>query len=380
MSRQGLEETCEQEEPGSIQESLCRGKAEKIRGKNQGNKQGRNQMIIQKHASAFRPGRRSGTYRFMAAALLTGSLAAGMALPAGAVTLDWEDLTDAQQEQAYHQLESENQALREQLAQLQGGGTGQADGGQSSEGTGTDSGGGAATDQGTSQDASDAAAQAQSAQVKSKETFLADLAASFNARQEKARTYTNEEVSAMSEADMWDFRFACAAQERAFYDAYHAAQFDDLNILYLCSEYCLGLEKQYKAQEIWNAQADSDEANRLYTAGYYNRAYALVELCEFYGLDLASEYQNLKNAVSQMDAMSSDETRNASVDPKRVEQVQELLNSLGFLCGTPDGIAGRQTASCIERFQMMYGYEPADGIIDDELMTQLSEQLSRRQG
>ena len=105
-----------------------------------------------------------------------------------------------------------------------------------------------------------------------------------------------------------------------------------------------------------------------------------MELCEFYGLDLASEYQNLKNAVSQMDAMSSDETRNASVDPKRVEQVQELLNSLGFLCGTPDGIAGRQTASCIERFQMMYGYEPADGIIDDELMTQLSEQLSRRQG
>ena len=106
-------------------------------------------MIMQNHASAFRPGRRSGTYRFMAAALLTGSLVAGMALPAGAVTLDWEDLTDAQQEQAYHQLESENQALREQLAQLQGGGTGQADGGQSSEGSGTDSGGGASSDQGT---------------------------------------------------------------------------------------------------------------------------------------------------------------------------------------------------------------------------------------
>ena len=76
--------------------------------------------------------------------------------------------------------------------------------------------------------------------------------------------------------------------------------------------------------------------------------------------------------------MSGEETRNSSVDPSKVTQVQELLNSLGFLCGTPDGIAGRQTASCIERFQNMYGYEPADGIIDDELITQLNDQASRR--
>ena len=227
-------------------------------------------------------------------------------------------------------------------------------------------------------DLSAAASQAQSQQIRNTETFLADLAASFNARQETARTHTNEEVSAMSEADMWAFRFRCAEVERAFYDAYHSAQFDDLNVFYLCSEYCMGLEKQFQAEEIWNTQGDSDEANRLYTAGYYNRAYALVELCEYYGLDLSDEYQNLKNAVSQMDALSSEETRNASVDPAKVMQVQELLNSLGFLCGTPDGIAGRQTASCIERFQNMYGYEPADGIIDDELISQMTDQLSRR--
>jgi hypothetical protein len=168
--------------------------------------------------------------------------------------------------------------------------------------------------------------------------------------------------------------------ERSFYDSYHSAQFDDLNVLYLCSEYCLGLEKQYQAREVWETQQDSDEANRLYTAGYYNRAYALVELCEFYGLNLAQEYQNLKNAVNQMDAMSADETRNASVDPAKIMQVQELLNGLGFLCGTPDGICGRQTASCIERFQNMYGYTPADGIIDEELITQLTQQTARRQG
>ena len=310
------------------------------------------------------------------AALLSGSLS----VPAEAVTLDWEDLTDAQQKQAYLQLESENQALKEQLEKLQGqAGTGTADAGEN--GGSADTGASPSGEDGTSSgEMTQAVSEAQSSQVRSKESFLADLAASFNSRQETARTHTNEEVSAMNESDMWDFRFRCAEAERAFYDSYHTAQFDDLNVFYLCSEYCMGLEKQFQAEEIWNAQGDSDEANRLYTAGYYNRAYALVELCEFYGLDLASEYQNLKNAVNQMDALSGEETRNASVESAKVTQVQELLNSLGFLCGTPDGIAGRQTASCIERFQNMYGYDPADGIIDDELIAQLTEQLSRRQG
>lgn len=323
------------------------------------------------------------------AAGITAVLIAGtvsMCVPA--VVVDWDDLTDAQQEQAYHQLESENEALRQQIAQLQGQ-TGVSAGGNASASDSSASSAGGSADGGSgdgsensasSSELSEAASQAQASQTASTDSFLTDIAASFNARQNTARTYTNDQVSAMSESDMWDFRFQCAEVERSFYDAYHTAQFDDLNVYYLCSEYCLGLEKQFQAKEVWESQGDSEEANRLYTAGYYNRAYALVELCEFYGLNLADEYQNLKNAVTQMDALSGEETRNASVDSAKVMQVQELLNSLGFLCGTPDGIAGRQTASCIERFQNMYGYEPADGIIDDELITQLQDQVSRRQG
>ena len=184
----------------------------------------------------------------------------------------------------------------------------------------------------------------------------------------------------MSADDMWNFRFQCAEAERDFFNSYDGAQFDDLNIFYLCSEYCLGLGKQFQAEEVWNSSGDSEKANQLYTAGYYNRAYALVELCEFYGLDLAQEYANLKSAVRQMDALSGEETRNASVDPATVMQVQQLLNDIGFRCGTPDGIAGRQTASSIERFQTMYGYEPADGIIDSELISQLQDRLARQQG
>ncbi len=302
-------------------------------------------------------------------------------MPAQAsVVMEWDDLTDAQQEQAYRELESENERLRQQLAQLQGQ-TGTAsdqsaaqDSGSGNSSTNIDTSG-----QTTQQDTSTTADTSQ-VTIKDVDTFLADIAASFNARQDVARTYSTDQVNAMSEADMWNFRFECAKAEKGFYDSYRNAQFDDLNVLYLCSEYCTGLEKQFKAQSVWESDGNSEEANKLYTAGYYNRAYALVELCEYYGLDLAQEYQNLKNAVTQMDALSGEETRNSSVDSATVMQVQELLNSLGFLCGTPDGIAGRQTASCVERFQVMYGYEPSDGIIDSELIGQLSQELSRRQG
>ncbi len=343
------------------------------------------------------------TYQYGWSAAAAVILSAAVCMGAGAVTLDWNDLTDAQQENAYRELESENEALREQVAALErqlgigGDGTAAQDAAGSSAdaagssadaaessadaaGASADGTGSSADGTGSSEDAQDAALEAHSSAVRSVDSFLSDLSASFEARQEIARTRTSDEVSAMDAADMWAFRFQCAEAERGFYNTYAQAQFDDLNVLYLCSEYCLGLEKQYQAQDAWNSTGDEDEANRLYTAGYFNRAYALVELCEYYGLDLAEEYQNLKNAVLQMDSMSGEETRNAGADPADVMKVQELLNNTGFLCGTPDGIAGRQTASCIERFQMMYGYEPADGIIDDELIAQLTEVLSRKQG
>lgn len=307
-----------------------------------------------------------------AAIVLLGSF------PAKAVTLAWDDLTDAQQEQAYKDLESENESLRQQLGQLQ---VSSAGTGETSTNDDTYNGGNAGTEpSGTAADTAQSASDAQSLAVKDVDSFLADISKSFDARQETARRYTNEQVASMSQADMWAFRFKCADAEKDFYDSYSSAQFNDLNILYLCTEYCGGLKKQFDAEEVWNESQDSDKADKLYTAGYYNRAYALVELAQFYSLNLADEYQNLKNAVSQMDALSGEETRNAGADPAKVRQVQELLNEVGFRCGTPDGIAGRQTASSIERFQKMYGFDPADGIIDDQLVTDLSSILSKQQG
>jgi peptidoglycan hydrolase-like protein with peptidoglycan-binding domain len=81
-----------------------------------------------------------------------------------------------------------------------------------------------------------------------------------------------------------------------------------------------------------------------------------------------------------MDASLGEETRNLSVPSDVVLQVQTDLNDLGFLLGLPDGIAGRQTASLIERFQLMYGYLPADGIIDEELISQMEREIQKRGG
>ena len=58
----------------------------------------------------------------MAAIFAAGCLVLSAVPVWGEVTVDWDDLTDAQQRQAYEQLESENHMLREQLAALQGSG------------------------------------------------------------------------------------------------------------------------------------------------------------------------------------------------------------------------------------------------------------------
>ena len=337
------------------------------------------------------------------------SLAAVLVLsaPVGAVTVKWDDLTDAQQEEAYNRLASENDALRAQLKALESaGGTNRRSGGESAGGTA----GGSGTQAGSGMDASsgdqiasgqtaaggtsvDAAGQtatgsanvsesqaAAGSALKDTDTFLKDLAASFSKRQQAAASVSQDQIAQMSEDEVWSYRFQCAEAERDFYNTYSGAQFSSLNVLYLCEEYCTGLGKQYQAEDVWKSSQDSDKTSKLYTAGYYNRAYALVEFHDYYGLELGDGFQTLKDAVAKVDAASGEEIRNAGVDAATVKNVQDMLNQLGFLCGQADGICGRQTVSCIERFQVMYGFEPQDGLIDDELISQMQGILARQGG
>ena len=293
--------------------------------------------------------------------LIPASLSAG----AEGAWVDWDDLTDAQQKQAYQELESENEALKEEIARLK---AQPGDSGMEADPEGEDRETGGETE------------SAGSFSVIGADQFLSDISASFQKRQEAARMKSEDELSAMELSEIWDFRIMVAEAERDFYEEYHGAVLTDLNLQYLCSEYCQGLAKQFRAGDLWKRTSDSTECDALYTAGYYNRAYALVELSTYYNLQLEEEIENLKRAVAEMDASLGEETRNLSVPSDLVLQVQTDLNDLGFLLGIPDGIAGRQTASLIERFQLMYGYLPADGIIDEELISQMEREIQKRGG
>ena len=79
--------------------------------------------------------RKYNRYRWGIIAAATVATAA-IVMPAGAVTMDWDDLTDAQQENAYKALESENESLKARIRELEGqlGLSGGSSGGE----TGTD--------------------------------------------------------------------------------------------------------------------------------------------------------------------------------------------------------------------------------------------------
>lgn len=82
--------------------------------------------------------------------------------------------------------------------------------------------------------------------------------------------------------------------------------------------------------------------------------------------------------TAYMDSFNEAENRNNQVDHATVQKAQQLLNDIGFYCGSADGISGKRTVKSIKRFQQMYGYSPEDGIIDTELIKQLETELKKK--
>lgn len=207
--------------------------------------------------------------------------------------------------------------------------------------------------------------------------FIDDIAASYNARSVVADRYTIAEENAMTDEELEEHYISCSKAEQPFYEKYQNAKFEDLNIQYLCNQYILGLEKQYKSDEIWNQTKDFDKFYNQYNSGYYNRAYVIVELTEYYNAPF-TDISSMKASTEAMDSLNEAETRNAAVDHATVQKTQQLLNDIGFFCGSADGISGKRTVKSIKRFQEMYGYEPIDGMIDDELISQLEDELAKK--
>ncbi len=218
-------------------------------------------------------------------------------------------------------------------------------------------------------------ADQESENLMSEDEFFEDILASYSARNVVATKYTNAEIKMMSNKENVEWILDCIAAEDSFAEKYKDAKFDDLNIQYLCAQYIKGLDKQRNAANTYLSGEDTVDSRLAYTnenmSGYYNRAYVIVELNDYFDVPFPSEgLSEMRKEVDKLEKTNEAETRNKSVPKQTVKEVQTLLHLIGFRCWNIDGAAGKKTVRAIKRFQEMYGYE-TDGMITDELIEQL---------
>ena len=278
-----------------------------------------------------------------------------LAVPAVIYAADIDEMTIDELKEAYQQLEEENQELQDQVKDLKA----QLYDVQNAEET-------------DDENAKEEDVVEEEPVLMTTEEFLKDIVESYNNRSVVANKYTLSEMNTMSDDELFAYYIECAKTEQPFYDKYKNAVFEDLNIQYLCSQYIKGLGKQYQSEEDYAKTDSIEKAYSTYNSGYYNRAYVIVELSEYYDAPFG-DISDMKTDTAIMDSLNEAETRNATVESGKVKKTQELLNGIGFYCGSADGVSGKRTVKSIKRFQEMYGYEPNDGMIDDELIEQLQK-------
>ena len=98
------------------------------------------------------------------------------------------------------------------------------------------------------------------------------------------------------------------------------------------------------------------------------------ELKEYYDIAFADISDMLEKA-EELDAL--DDLKNGEVSEETTKKVQDCLNKLQLPVGEVDGYCGERTIIMVKRFQKLYGYEPADGVIDDEVVAQLQEEADK---
>lgn len=105
--------------------------------------------------------------------------------------------------------------------------------------------------------------------------FLTDLAASYSARLLVIDRYKDYET--MSKPCYNYYRFACVEAERAFYEAYENAIWEDEEIAALCDRYLSGLRDQLDAEQLWLTGGSAEEIDALYLQGHTARIEVLAE-------------------------------------------------------------------------------------------------------
>ena len=210
--------------------------------------------------------------------------------------------------------------------------------------------------------------------VMDEEQFLRELAETSEGRAEAAARYTGAETAAMTNQEIADMNHECCETERDLYEKYKDAAFGDRNLQYLCELYMKGLKNQFDAYDSWQSDGDIAAYNELWDAGYNKRALALVEIADTYQLDIP-DLDEMRSAAEDLNEKGEEEAV-TELSSEDILKAQNDLNTLGFR-NEADGNYGARTAQLLHRFQVMYGYEPADGVLDQESLAQLEAEASK---
>jgi len=228
----------------------------------------------------------------------------------------------------------------------------------------------AASDAGESTDAVSAEATAYT----DEEEFLTDIGVVVNDRLAISNSYTESELQMMTNDEIAEANQACCESERWFMNYYRNAQFESANLQYLCDQYLTGLQNQYDAYDSWKEKNDIDAYNELWEAGFSKRSAAVAELKEYYGVSFV-DISDMQEKADELESLDEYPKQNPSGE--MTKKVQEYLNRLKFPAGEVDGDCGTRTVRMVRRFQKLYGYGPADGLLDEELLAQLQAEAEK---
>lgn len=106
---------------------------------------------------------------------------------------------------------------------------------------------------------------------------------------------------------------------------------------------------------------------------------------ESQGSEKQASISNVNDIVVIYEKSSSDNlkmvtyAKPSALSKSTIKDVQTKLNYIGYSCGTPDGIAGKNTKAAVTSFQKLCGLKVQNGTITDETITKLNSVYNRKQ-
>lgn len=93
--------------------------------------------------------------------------------------------------------------------------------------------------------------------------------------------------------------------------------------------------------------------------------------------EIAAIYEKSSSNNFNMVTYAKPVARATAVSKSTIKDVQTKLNSIGYSCGTPDGVVGKNTKAAVTAFQKLCGLKNQSGTITNETITKLNSVYSR---